>query len=100
MKKLKQRWGVRSNAQLLTIIAVFAVTGSTAVKLAGPVLDLLGVQEHPALLYWPVRILVIFPLYQILLVCFGWLFGQFRFFRDFEKRMLKRIGLGFLFVKR
>ncbi|MGB5647230.1 MAG: DUF6787 family protein, partial [Muriicola sp.] len=30
------------------------------------------------------------------LVLFGWLFGQFRFFWNFEKKMLHRIGLGFL----
>jgi hypothetical protein len=27
-------------------------------------------------------------------VTFGWLFGQFNFFWEFEKKMLKRFGLG------
>ena len=42
-------------------------------------------------------ILLIFPVYQILLVAFGWLFGQFKFFWNMEKKMLRRLGLGFLF---
>jgi hypothetical protein len=40
-----------------------------------------------------VRILVIFPLYQLLLLCFGWLLGQFSFFWAFEKKMFARMGL-------
>jgi hypothetical protein len=33
----------------------------------------------------------------MLLVVFGWVFGQFTFFWGFEKKMLKRLGLGFFF---
>ncbi|MEL0308655.1 MAG: DUF6787 family protein, partial [Flavobacteriaceae bacterium] len=43
--------------------------------------------------YWPLRIILIFPLYQVLLVLFGWIFGQFKFFWAFEKKMLKRLGI-------
>jgi hypothetical protein len=32
----------------------------------------------------------------VLLVFMGWLFGEFRFFWEFEKKMLRRTGLGFL----
>ncbi|MGA0828911.1 MAG: DUF6787 family protein, partial [Flavobacteriaceae bacterium] len=44
-------------------------------------------------IYWPLRIGLIFPLYQLLLVFFGALFGQFRFFWNFEKKMLRRLGV-------
>ena len=99
MEKLKERWGIRSNFQVVIIFIVFAVTGSSAAKLAAPITQLLGL--NPEVLspwvYWPIRILMIFPIYQVLLVVFGWLFGQFQFFWNFEKKMLKRLGLGFLF---
>jgi hypothetical protein len=36
---------------------------------------------------------LIFPLYQVLLVLIGALFGQFSFFWGFEKKMLRRFGL-------
>ncbi|SHI90893.1 DUF6787 family protein [Pseudozobellia thermophila] len=99
MEKLKKRWGLDSNYQIVVILIVFAVTGSTAAQLAQPVTELIGLDRETtsAWLYWTIRILLIFPLYQVLLVCFGWLFGQFRFFWNFEKKMLHRIGLGFLF---
>jgi len=95
MEKLKQRWGITSNWQIVIIFIVFSVTGSTSVIIAKPVIEFLGInKELGGLLYWTLRILVIFPLYQILLVFFGWVFGQFTFFWNMEKKMLKRIGLG------
>lgn len=99
MEKLKKRWGIRSNLQVVVILVVFALTGSCAAKLAAPLTVLIGLEKGsvPGWAYWPVRILLIFPIYQVLLVSFGWLFGQFTFFWNFEKKMLKRMGLGFLF---
>ncbi|MDT0644052.1 diacylglyceryl transferase [Zunongwangia sp. F363] len=96
MKKLKERWDISSNWQMLAIFLVFAVTGSTSARLAGPLVELLGLYRESShwLLYWTLRILIIFPIYQVLLVGFGWLFGQFNFFWAFEKKMLYRMGLG------
>ncbi|WP_417360227.1 DUF6787 family protein [Galbibacter sp.] len=95
MEKLKQRWGISSNFQLVVIFVVFAITGSASAKLAGPFTELLGISSdsiHP-ILYWVVRLLLIFPIYQVLLVSTGWLFGQFKFFWNFEKKMLRRMGV-------
>ncbi|MCT8340374.1 diacylglyceryl transferase [Flavobacteriaceae bacterium TK19130] len=98
MKKLKERWNIQSNWRLTVVFIVFAVTGSTSAKFAGPVTDLIGIHEEIGwYIYWPIRLLVIFPVYQILLVSFGWLFGEFEFFWKFEKKMLKAMGLKFLF---
>ncbi len=94
MDKLKHRWGIDSNFQIIIIFIVFAITGSSATKLAAPICEFVGLDKEtsPWPLYWFVRILLIFPLYQVLLVCFGWLFGQFSFFWKFEKKMLVRLG--------
>jgi len=99
MDKLKQRWGISSNWQIAIIFIVFAITGSTAAKIAGPFVEFLGMtmENTSGWIYWPVRILLIFPIYQVLLVSFGWLFGQFQFFWNFEKKMLKRMGLSRFF---
>ncbi|NER16743.1 DUF6787 family protein [Spongiivirga citrea] len=99
MEKLKQRWGIDSNWQIVVIFIVFAITGSSAAKLAEPLTNFIGLDQESTngFIYWTARILLIFPIYQILLVAFGWLFGQFQFFWGFEKKMLKRLGFGFLF---
>ena len=97
MKKLKERWGIDSNWQIFVILLVFAITGSSAAKLAGPLTEFIGLsKEVGGFLYWTIRILIIFPIYQVLLVFFGWLFGEYQFFWNFEKKMLRRMKLGFL----
>lgn len=99
MKKLKERWGITSNYQLTVIFIVFAITGTTSGYLSKPVLAYFGFTRDivNAWLYWPLYLVLIFPIYQVLLVTFGFLSGQFKFFWAFEKKMLKSVGLGFLF---
>ncbi|MBB4119195.1 hypothetical protein GGR32_001491 [Mesonia hippocampi] len=104
MKKLKERWNISSNFQLTIIFIVFAITGSLSAYLGKPVLaffningELFGDSFLGKTLYLILRLLIIFPIYQVLLVFIGFLFGQFKFFWNFEKKMLKRLGLGFLF---
>jgi hypothetical protein len=100
MDTLKKRWGINSNWQVIIILLVFTITGSTSVFIAKPVLDYFGITvELGKLIYWVLRILVIFTLYQILLVSYGWLFGQYKFFSNFVKKFVGRIGFGFLFKK-
>lgn len=98
-KKLEKKWVVSQKWEMIAIFIVFAITGSISAKLAKPLTYLIGLEQGitNGWIYWPVRILIILPIYQVLLVCFGWLFGQFRFFWNFEKKMLKRMGFGFLF---
>jgi len=97
MEKLKQKWGINSNWQVIAIILVFCLNGSFATWVAGPVTHFLGLNSEtfkPYFVYLILRILLIFPIYQITLPLVGWVFGQFSFFWNFEKKMLHRLGLG------
>ena len=98
MKKLKERWGVTSNKQIVIIFLVFAITGFSSLQLAKPFLLLIGIPDtfQPHWLYRVLRLLLIFPIYQVLLVFVGFIFGQFSFFWNFEKKMLERLKLGFI----
>lgn len=93
-KKLEYRWQVTYRWELIAIFLVFAITGSSAARLSDPVMNLVGLHKENMNhgLFWTIRILIIFPVYQVLLICFGWLFGQFDFFWAFEKKMLSRLG--------
>lgn len=95
MKNLKERWGIENNWQIIVIFIVFAVTGSTASYVGKPILNYLNITAESlgSFGYWTIRIILLFIMYQIMLVCFGWLFGQHKFFWNFEKKMLRRIGL-------
>jgi hypothetical protein len=99
MKSLKTRWEIHSNSQLAIILIVFAVTGSSSVYVTTPIFNYLGITQENlnVILYYFLKIVLIFPVYQILLVFFGFISGQFKFFWNFEKKMLHKLGFGFLF---
>ena len=98
MKKLKERWKIKSNYQLTIIFIVFAITGSSSAWLSNPFCIWLGItKEDLGFWFTLVRLILIFPIYQVLLVVIGSLFGQFTFFWNFEKKMLRALGLGFVF---
>ncbi len=80
--KLKNKWVTQYRWEMIAIFIVFAITGSLSARLAAPLVHLIGLdyETSSGWLYWPVRILIIFPIYQILLVGIGSLFGQFSFF--------------------
>lgn len=94
MKKLKERWGINSNIQIVIILLVFSITGSLSLKLSSYVLEYLGIVNSTlsVWIYWPLKILTTFILYQILLVSIGTIFGQHQFFWAMEKKMLSRLG--------
>ncbi|SHN07025.1 DUF6787 family protein [Polaribacter sp. KT 15] len=101
MEKLKKRWNIESNWSVVAIFIVFAINGSFAAWVAKPITAFLGLDRETisGFIYWPLRILLIFPVYQLTLPIVGWIFGQFKFFWAFEKKFLSRLGLGFLFKK-
>lgn len=94
MEKLKERWGIESNFQIIIIFIVFAINGSLAMYITNPLMNFLQISKETTapLLYWPIRILVIFIVYQATLVIIGTLFGQKKFFWNMEKKMLQRMG--------
>lgn len=101
MKNLKERWDITSNIQIVLILIVFAINGSFAAWVAEPVTEFIGLDKSTTngFIYWPLRILLIFPIYQLTLPIVGFIFGQFTFFWNFEKKFLQKMGLGFLFKK-
>lgn len=102
MGNFKKRWNIKSNWQLFVIIVVFAITGSSAAYLSKPILSMFNITKETvsAWQYYPLYIVLVFPIYQVLLVSLGFIFGQFTFFWAFEKKMLRTCGFGFLFSKK
>lgn len=93
--KLEKKWEVNHRWELISIFLVFASTGSSSVFVSRPLIKLMGINRDnlPTFAYWFLYIIIGFIFYQILLVLIGWIFGQYKFFWNFEKKMLRRIGL-------
>ncbi|MEC7478849.1 MAG: DUF6787 family protein [Bacteroidota bacterium] len=114
IRRIKNKWGIENNFQFAIILIVFAVTGSVSAKLSGPTAEYFEIDSLHAILYWPLRLLIVFPIYQILLVWFGFIFGVivsiltlqrdkfiFNFFLKmsilFSKKLAKFLSFGLLF---
>ena len=92
---LSNKWVLTYKWEMIRVFLVFAITGSSSMYIGRPIINLLGITKenlNPAL-YWILFIIFGLIFYQIFLVFFGWLFGQFEFFWNFEKKMLRRFGL-------
>jgi hypothetical protein len=93
INKLMQRWKVGSPTQVVIILVVFACTGFSVMFLKKPILgwfssDLESNKTLFSILYY----IFIFPVYNILLLFFGFVFGQFQFFWEFEKNFFRKIS--------
>jgi hypothetical protein len=91
LNKLQSRWKVESIWQVIVILIVFACTGTTVMLIAKPTL-IWFFEPDPVPLWGKITYyILIFPIYNVFLLAYGFIFGQFKFFYEFEKRFLKRI---------
>lgn len=93
-KQLQGLWGVSAN-QVFIILFVFALTGTTVLLLKHPVVNFFSEENNTPLLFSILYYILILPIYNIILLGYGFIFGQFRFFWNFEKKMLKRMSSRF-----
>jgi hypothetical protein len=92
IEKLKKRWGVKNAWQVLVILLVFACTGFTILFLKKPIYWVLGFDSQtPTWQRVVAWIVLILPLYNVLLLAYGFVFGQFRFFWLFVNRLFGRL---------
>lgn len=94
VRRLKKRWNIESDIQFILILIVFALTGMTTLWVRKAIWPLLGMAPETSLwIKGPMYIVVIFPIYQILQLIIAFIFGQFTFFWEFEKKMFRRLGI-------
>lgn len=94
VSRLKNKWGVRDNLQFVLILIAFSLAGSLVLIVRKGIFGMLGVGADTSL--WmkiPLWLAVVFPTYQVLLLLVGTALGQFAFFWEFEKKMLRRLRL-------
>ena len=91
IEKLKERWKVKGALQVIIILGVFACTGLSVMLLKRPIFTyLFNAGPMP---FWAtvVYYILILPIYNLFLLLYGFIFGQFYFFWNFEKRTINRI---------
>ncbi len=89
--KLKERWNVPTTGQVLMILLVFALTGTTVLIIKRPILRLINPDIQTSIGFSIAYYILILPVYNLILLVYGFLLGQFNFFWNFEKRMFSRM---------
>ena len=92
IERLKERWGIYSTFQVVLILIVFACTGFSTLYVEELIARFFDFPEERN---WWMRVLIFvfitLPLYNIILLVYGFVFGQFKFFLNFEKRFFSSI---------
>ena len=92
--KLIKIFKVKDLYQLIIIFIVFGITGSLSVVLGKyALINIFGESFLNNEYYWFLRLILIFPIYQVLLIVVGASFGQFRYFWEIEKKILIKMKL-------
>ena len=97
INRLKTKWGITSTGQVVAILVAFSLAGMSITLVRPLVWTLFGFTEETSM--WikvPTYLVMIFPTYQVMLMVFGTLLGQFRFFWAKEKAMLRFFAKPFL----
>lgn len=93
LNKLQAKWKLQSLWQVVWVLVAFACTGTTVLLIKESIFALLGVNmEEGGFWKTVLYLLLVLPLYQVLLLVYGFIFGQFGFFWEKEKQFLKRMG--------
>ena len=79
VERMKARWGVGPGG-VIAILAAFALAGMTTLRLKSPVMGLIFTEATPGWVQWVVYLIIMLPIYQLLLLGYGTLLGQFGFF--------------------
>jgi hypothetical protein len=90
----KEKWGV-SNWGVVAILLAFSLAGMSSLKVSRPIMHALVPADAPKWVFWSVRIPVIVPVYEVLLLAFGTVLGQHAFFWPKQKRILRFLARPF-----
>lgn len=93
LKRWQTKWDV-STRRLVIILCVFAVTGTATAYVSKAVTGWAGFDEN-TFWFWKflLRLIVLLFGYQIILLAVAFLFGEFPFFWQFEKKILQSMRL-------
>ena len=95
LENVKKKFNARSIRHLVIIFIVFSISGSLTVYLSFPIINFFQIHKYidNLFLILIIRLLIIFPLYQLILISVGIIFGELDYFINFEKKILKKLFL-------
>lgn len=102
LTKLQRRWALNTKFDVVLVLIVFTLAGTSISFIRKPVLGFFGIVWGEGLMvnmhffeldlfYVSMYVLCISSLYQVLFMTYGAILGQWKFAWAFEKKMFKRL---------
>ena len=93
IEKLIKRFNAKSLSHLVIIFVIFGISGTFTLMITEPIINLLKITEifKNSLVLLFLRVIILIPLYQIILISIGYVFGEFDYFYTFEKKIYKKL---------
>ncbi len=92
LEKLKKRWNIQHNWKVLVILLVFALTGTSTVYIYSFIKSGIGITPDT---FFGLKVIsfifLALPLYNVLLIFWGKIFGQGAFFQRFVSQFISRL---------
>ncbi len=90
VSRIKEKWNIQSTWQFIIVMIVFACTGTTVLFLKRPIVAYFSEDGEQNMWFSIVYYILILPTYNVILLFYGFIFGQFEFFWSYEKKMINR----------
>lgn len=94
IEKLKKRWELESTWEIAVVLFIFSISGRSVLFVRKWAFGWLGFGSQTP--WWEIIvawILIVVPAYQILLLFFGTILGQFNFAWNFVSNNVRRIKM-------
>ena len=78
-------FGANSRLHLLKIFFIFGLAGSLSVFISEPLIQFVSIENFISnkFFYWLIRLILIFSIYQFVLIGVALVFGELRYFKKF-----------------
>ncbi|MFC1557108.1 DUF6787 family protein [candidate division KSB1 bacterium] len=93
--RLREKWGIKRNFDIVLILAVFTLSGSSVLFVTGYIINFTGLDGISSqTLKILIRTLLVVPAYQVLILLYGTLLGQLSFFWKNQKAFVRTLAKG------
>jgi uncharacterized BrkB/YihY/UPF0761 family membrane protein len=83
-------WKENRAVHLVLVLVVFTCTGLSIARIGVWIAEWAEFERF-SLSYWLMWIVGLLPVYNVLLLVFAFIFGKYRYFREKQKRMWRRV---------
>ena len=88
-------FGASSKFHLIKIFIIFGLAGSLSLVFSDPLLELISIEKFISnkIFYWIIRLILILPIYQFVLIVLALVFGEFKYFKKFFIKFINYIKI-------